>query len=181
MNNANRHAFNISCDQCLCSIYPSHHVIRRLQSGKKGIHWIQSEFTVFGDTDHIYTLPEQLMNWSFLLHYLQMSFKKRVGVGETGGRESRSAFVFFSIWDYVTKWSPACNQLFFLPYLLHFLAEPFASISERSFRDNLVIITNSALDAAGIKRWKLPKVHCCTTNPYLWPPVLRWKCKRRDI
>lgn len=68
---------------------------------------------------------------------------------------------------------------YFPPYLLHFPAEPFCRYNRAIFRDNLVIITNSASYATGIKRWKLPAVHCCTPNLYLWTPVPRWKCKQR--
>lgn len=68
---------------------------------------------------------------------------------------------------------------YFLPYLLHFPAAPFCRYNRAIFRDNLVIITNSASHATGIKRWKLPEVHCCTPDPYLWTPVPRWKCKQR--
>ena len=68
---------------------------------------------------------------------------------------------------------------YFPPYLLHFPAEPFCRYNRAIFRDNLVIITNSASYATGIKRWKLPEVHCCTPNLYLWTPVPRWKCKQR--
>lgn len=60
-----------------------------------------------------------------------------------------------------------------------FPAEPFCRYNRTIFGDNLVIITNSASCATGIKRWKLPEVHCCTPNLYLWTPVPRWKCKQR--
>lgn len=68
---------------------------------------------------------------------------------------------------------------YFLLYLLRFPAEPFCRYNRAIFRDNLVIITNSASHATGIKRWKLPEVHCSTPNLYLWTPVPRWKCKQR--
>lgn len=38
------------------------------------------------------------------------------------------------------------------PYLLHFLAEPFCRYNRVIFSDNLVIITNAASHATGIKR-----------------------------
>ena len=63
------------------------------------------------------------------------------------------AFFFFSPPSGIRKSNhllPLIN--YFPPYLLHFPAEPFCRYNRVIFRDNLVIITNSASYATGIKR-----------------------------